>query len=85
MHKNIGKSVSKKLSSKYSQTRFDQAKQSATGAPKTSSIVQKTAEPTGDLINNKVAVAVASSCGDGDKITIRWIKRQQTTEELRLL
>ena len=31
---------------------------------------KKTAEPTGDLINNKVAVAVARSCGDGDKITI---------------
>ena len=58
MGKNIGKNISKNLSSKYSpgmlaarKNRLDHAKQSATDAFK----IQKTAEPTGDLIGNKIA------------------------------
>ena len=58
MGKNIGKNISKNLSSKYSpgmlaarKNRLDHAKQSATDAVK----IQKTAEPTGDLIGNKIA------------------------------
>ena len=49
MGRNIGKNISKSLSSIYSQKRIDHAKQSATDA------FQKTVEATGDLIGNKIA------------------------------
>ena len=51
------KNISKNLSDKYSQKRLHHAKQSATDALKTSSerVIQKTAEATGDLIDNKIA------------------------------
>ena len=56
--KNLGKS----LSNKYSQELLDSAKKSTIDAIKTTSkrAIQKTAEATGDLIDNKIA----------DKITI---------------
>ena len=56
--KNMGKS----LSNKYGQKLLDSAKKSTTDAIKTASkrAIQKTAEATGDLIDNKIA----------DKITI---------------
>ena len=45
------------MNGKYSQNLLDHAKQSATDALKTStkSVIQKTAEATGDLIGNKTA------------------------------
>ena len=45
------------MSGKYSQKLLDHPKQSATDALKTSSksVIQKTAEATGDLIGNKIA------------------------------
>ena len=51
MIKNIGKSICKTLSSKYSQKLLDHAKQSATDVLTTTSerVIQKTAEATGDL------------------------------------
>ena len=54
--KNIGKSISEKVSSKYSQNLLDHAKQSATDALKTTSkiVIQKIAETTGYLIGNKI-------------------------------
>ena len=61
MGENIGKNKSKNLSGKYSpgmlamrQKLLDHVKQSATDALKTSSkrVIQKTAEATGDLIDN---------------------------------
>ena len=57
MSKNIGKNISKNLSGKYSQKRLDHAKQSAADILKTSSkrVIQKKAEATGDLIDNKIA------------------------------
>ena len=56
MSKNVGKIISKHLSSKYSQTFLDHAKQSSADALKTVSKrpIQKTAEATGDLIGNKI-------------------------------
>ena len=53
MGRNIGKDISKNLSSKYSQKLFDHAKQTATDALKTASkwAIQKTAEVTGDWKN----------------------------------
>ena len=55
--KNIGRSISKKLSGKYSQKHFGHTKQSATDTPKTTPIrvIQKTADETGDLTCNKIA------------------------------
>ena len=55
--KNIEKKISKSWNRKYNQKLPDNAKQSATGAFKTSSrkVIQKTAEATSDLIGNKIA------------------------------
>ena len=56
MGKNIGKNISKNLSVKYSRKLLNHAKKSAADALKTSSkkVIQKTAETTGDLIDNKI-------------------------------
>ena len=55
--KNIGKTISKNLDSKYNQKLFDHAKKSATDALKTTSktVIQKTAGASGDLIGKKIA------------------------------
>ena len=55
--KNIGKIISKILSGKYSQKLLGHAEKSATGVTKTPSkqVTQKTAEATGDLIDNEIA------------------------------
>ena len=62
MDKNTGKNISKNLSGKYSQKRFDYAKQSATDAYKTASnrAIKKTAESTGDFIANKNTNKIAT-------------------------
>ena len=54
--KNIGKNIRENLSGKYSQKHIDHAKQSATDTHKTASetAILKIAEPTGDLIGNKI-------------------------------
>ena len=61
--KNIGKDISKNLSGKYGQNLPDHAKQSATDSIKTVSKreIQKTAEATGDLIENKITRVPKSS------------------------
>ena len=53
---NMGRNISKNLSSKDSQKLLDHAKQSATDALKTSSkrVIQETAEATGDIIGNEI-------------------------------
>ena len=60
------------MSNKYGQKLFDSAKKSSTDAIKAASkrAIQKAAEPTGDLIGNKIA----------DKITNVWKKK--STKEL---
>ena len=57
MGKNIGKKVSKNLRGKYSQKLLHHAKQFAADALNTTfkSVIQKTAEATGDLIGNNIA------------------------------
>ena len=57
--KNIGKTIS----NKYSQKHVDSAKKFATDAIKTASkrAIQKTAEATGDLIDNKTADKITST------------------------
>ena len=54
---NIGKNISKPLNGKYSQKRLDHTKQSVIDAFKFASkrVISKTAEATGDLIENKIA------------------------------
>ena len=58
----FAKNMSKSLSNKYSQKRFDSAKKSTTDAIKTASkrAIQKTAEASFDLIGNKVADKITS-------------------------
>ena len=57
MGKNIGKKLSKNLSSKYSQKILDNAKQSPTSKLKIAlkGGINKIARATGDLISNKIA------------------------------
>ena len=57
MSRNVVKDINKNLSSKYSQKRFDHAKQSATDPPNTASkkAIQKTAVATANLTGNKIA------------------------------
>ena len=61
MVKNIGRNVSKTLSGKFSHKLLDHAKQSAADVLKTTPkrIIQKTAEPTGDLIDIEIADKIA--------------------------
>ena len=51
-------SFARSMSNKYGKKLFDTAKKSATDAVKTASKreIQKTAEATGDLVGNKIAV-----------------------------
>ena len=63
MGKNLSnKNTGKNLSNKYGQKLFDSAKKSITDAIKTAwkRAIQKTAEATGDLIDNKVADKITS-------------------------
>ena len=54
--------MGKHVSYKYGQKLLDSAKKSTTDAIKTASkrVIQKTAEATGDLINNKIADKIKS-------------------------
>ena len=63
MGKNIGRIVSKNLSSKCNQKFFDNDSHSATDALKTTSkrVIKKIAEATGDLIGSKIEDVVSNS------------------------
>ena len=71
--------LSKNLNSKYSQKLLDHAKQSATDALKTVSkrAIQKTAEVTGDLIENKMITLQESQ-----KLHHRIIQKQLRKKQL---
>ena len=58
----FAKNMGKNLSNKYGQKLLDSAKKSTTDAIKTASkrAIQKTAEATGDLIDNKIADKITS-------------------------
>ena len=73
--KNMGRHISQKLSSKYSQKVHDHAKQSAADALKTYSkrVIQKTVESIGDLTGNKIA----------DKVTRSWKTSPQNNLETK--
>ena len=95
--KNMGKS----LTNKYSQRLLDSAKKSSTDAIKTASkrAIKKTAEATGDLIDNKIAGKITSISkkpsknNNNDDIQLtthkkRYIspkERQQIINKLRLV
>ena len=61
--KYIGKDVSKNISGKYSQKPLDHVKQSAANVFKTASktTIQKTAEATKNLIDNRIADKIKQS------------------------
>ena len=71
--------LSKNLNTKYSQKLLDHAKQSATDALKTVSkrAIQKTAEVTGDLIENKMITLQESQ-----KLHHRIIQKQLRKKQL---
>ena len=75
MSKNIGKIISKNLSSKCSQNLIDCTKESATDALKIAPkrAVQKTAEATGDLIGIKLPIKFEKS----QKLHRRIIQKQK--------
>ena len=79
--KNSGNTISKNLSSKYSQKLLDHAKQSATDALKNSSkrAIQKTVEATGDLIGNKFADKITRI----SKTLLKFIPETNEEEILR--
>ena len=97
MSKNIGKYISKNLSSKYSQNFLDHSKKSATDALKTASkrAIQKTAEATGDLIGNMISNKITKTSPQNTSKTVesetkiskkRYIspeERQNIIDELR--
>ena len=74
MGESIRKNISKNLIGKYIQKRLDDFKQSAIDALKTSSrrVIQKTAEATGDLIDNKIPDKITKV----SKINNKIIQRQ---------
>ena len=74
--KNMGKS----LSNKYGQKLLHSAKKFSTDAIKTASkrVIQKTAEATGDLIGNKIAVKITSTA---KKSTKELHNNEETKEE----
>ena len=94
--------VAKNMSNKYGQKLADTAKKSATDAIKTASkrAIQKTAEATGDLADNKIADKITSASKKSRNEEIqsnevnneipkeRYIspkERQQIIDELRLI
>ena len=92
--------MGKRLSSKYGQKLLDSTKKSTTDAIKTASkrAIHKTAEATGDLIGNKIAIKTKSiskkpsnNNNDGVELTTnkkRYIspgESQQIINELRLV
>ena len=89
MGKNIGKNISKKLSHKYSparlaarEKRFDHPKQSATDAFKIASKVkfQKTAEATGDLIDNKIVNRIMKVLKNSQKYNSETVPNEDDKE-----
>ena len=98
--KNMGRRISKNVSSKYSQKLLDHTKQSATDALKTASkkVIQKTEEATGDLIRNKIADRITkvsktspqnnSETNEEEILRERYIspeQKQKIIDDLRLI
>ena len=76
--KNIDKNRIKNLSSKYNQKLLDRAKQSSTGAFKTSSnkVIQKTVEAIGDSTGNKTADKITRVSKNPPKIIQERMKKK---------
>ena len=88
--------VAKNMSNKYSQNLLDSAKKSAADPIKTASkrAIQKTAEATGDLIDNKIADKIPSASKKSQIEVINEIpkeryisqkERQKIIDELKLI
>ena len=85
MRRSIGKPISKNLSGKYGQKILDHAKQSATDPIKTSSkrVIQKSAEVTGHLIDNKIVNRAIKFQEIHKKIIQRKLKTSMIEEYLK--
>ena len=81
MGKVIGKKISKSLSGKYNQKHLDHVKQSATDAYKTASerAIQKIAEATGDLIENKIADRITKALKSLPQINSETVNNETKT------
>ena len=77
----FAKNMGKILSNKYGQNRLDSAKRSTTDAMKTASkrAIHKTAEATGDLICNEIAIKITSV--SNEKSTKELPNDDKTKEE----
>ena len=82
MGKNIGKNMSKNVSGKDSQKRIDNVKKSATDSLRTYSkkAIQKTAEATGDLIDNKVADRITKISKDSQQDNLEKVTGKHDKE-----
>ena len=82
MGTNIGKNISKNLRGKYRQKLLDCAKQSATDALKTASrkAIQKTAEASGDLINNEIAYRITKVSKNSQKKNLETVTNEHDKE-----
>ena len=76
--KNMDKNIGKNLRGKYTQKLLDHAKQSATDTLKSTSkrVIQKAAEATGDLIDNKIADKVTKISRTSSQATSAIVKRE---------
>ena len=85
-------SFARKLGDRYGKKVIDTATKTGIDAAKTASkrVLQKTAEPTGDLISNKIADKITSvgktkeKTNKPEEIYIPPEKRQQIIDDLRL-
>ena len=79
------KNMGTQLSNKYGQKRLNSAKKSTMDAIKTASksAIQKTAEPTGDLISNKIADKITSVSEKSAEL--RSTKNDDTNSETEVL
>ena len=81
MGKVIGKNISTSLSGKYNQKHLNHVKKSATDAYKTASerAIQKTAEATGDLIDNKIADRITKALKRLPQINLETVNNETKT------
>ena len=79
----FAKNVGKSLSNKYDQKRLDSAKKSTTDAIKIASkrAIHKTAEPTSDLIRNKIADKITSV---SKKKSTKQLPNNETEEDVEI-
>ena len=78
----MGKDIGKNFSGKYSQKRLDHAKQSPIDVFKAPSkrAIQKTAEATGDLNGNKIAIKITKVSRNSQQNNLQTVTNENDTE-----